>query len=73
MATKKQKAIKTEWERKRDEAESEAMLEGGFHNKKECTVSRAASERITLSVGLTPQRVWDITRHMRKAENGGSM
>lgn len=69
---KKQKVIKTEWERKRDEAESEAMLEGGFHNKHECKVARLNSERITLSVGLTPQRVWDITRHMRKTENGGS-
>ena len=41
MATKKQKVIKTEWERKRDEAENEAISEGAFHNKREIAVSRA--------------------------------
>lgn len=71
MATKKQKVIKTEWERKRDEAENEAISEGAFHNKREIAVSRAQSERIAASVGLTPERVWQLTRSMRKAENGG--
>ena len=71
MATKKQKVIKTEWERKRDEAESEAISEGSFHNKREIMVSRAQSEGIVASVGLNPERVWQLTRSMRKAENGG--
>ena len=56
--------MKSEWEQLREQWENEAIEEGAFDSGKIDHV-RLIGKNITASVGLTPERVWALTRHMR--------
>ena len=55
----------TEYERVRMRAEEEALAEGGI-TKANMAHARRTGRLLCASVGLTPERVWNLTRHMRK-------
>ena len=55
----------TEYERVRRQAEEEALASGGM-TKANVTHARRSGALICASVGLTPERVWMLTRPMRK-------
>ena len=55
----------TEYERVRMRAEEEALAEGGI-SKAGMAHARRTGMLLCASVGLTPERVWILTRPMRK-------
>ena len=60
----------TEYEEIRALAEAEAM-DCHAMTMQQIHAGRDAGVRIVHSVGLSPERVWNLTRDMRRLGNGG--
>ena len=60
----------TEYEQVRSHAESAAVKEGAM-TLNQIRQARYMRTSITARCGLTPERVWQRTRHMRVKVNGG--
>ena len=61
----------TEYERVRSHAESDAIK---AESMTAATIRHARQVGVAIlhGLGLTPERVWELTRGMRRVENGGA-
>ena len=60
----------TEYERVRSRAGAEAVACHAM-TMDQIRAARDLGAYVVSSVGLTPERVWALTRNMRRVENGG--
>lgn len=63
--------METEYEIARMRAEN-AALDSGAMKKPEIVHARQVGVLILRSLGLSPERVWTLTRPMRRMGNGGA-